>query len=135
MWRRLIAHNHWFTIRILNKEIRLCSRCTGYVSGYLACKALSFLLILNVFYSLETTVKLAISLILTVPFALDWITQSWGLRNSNNWLRFLTGFILGTGVCFLSFSGVQQNLRLAIPICLGTILLACGLSGKLKVER
>ena len=134
MWR-LIAHNHWFTIRILDREVRLCSRCTGYISGYLACKALSFLLILNVVYSLETVVKLAISLILLVPFALDWITQSWGLRNSNNWLRFTTGFILGTGVWFLSISEVQQNLKLAIPLYLGTIILACGLSAKLKVTR
>lgn len=131
MWR-LFAHNHWFTIKIFGLEVRLCSRCTGYTVGYFICRILSFLSAFSIFYTLETTVQLALCLLLLMPFALDWTTQSWGLRDSNNRLRFLTGLILGISVSLLSFSRIPVNLRLMIYFGLGTTILISGLFIKFK---
>jgi hypothetical protein len=34
IWR-LLAHRHWFTLRAFGSELRLCSRCSGYLAGFL----------------------------------------------------------------------------------------------------
>ncbi len=40
LWR-LLAHDHWFTLSLLGRELRLCARCSGYLIGFAAPTLLS----------------------------------------------------------------------------------------------
>jgi len=75
----------------------LCSRCFGIYLGILFGMIL-LLLIFDVRVSKIQAIYLLI--ILNLPVFVDGITQSFKLRESNNVLRFFTGFIGGTGSSF-----------------------------------
>ena len=47
--------------------------------------------------------------LLPMPALLDWITQTWGIRESTTPLRMLTGSILGIGVGFEVVAGVRLD--------------------------
>lgn len=97
LWR-LVAHNHWITLDILGRELKLCARCSGYVSGSLILMASHEFLRLPFFNSLNARAQMFLCLLLLLPSVSDWMTQSWGWRESNNGLRLLTGLLLGFGV-------------------------------------
>ncbi len=79
-----------------NHQFPVCARCTGFYTG------LTVFLIYNFFYNITYTVELFIaSIILLIPVAIDGFTQLFGLRESNNNLRFITGFIGGIGLIIL----------------------------------
>ena len=52
---------------------------------------------------------MAVLSILPMPALLDWITQTWGIRESTTPLRMLTGSILGIGVGFEVVAGVRLD--------------------------
>ncbi len=69
------------------KQFPVCARCTGTALGFVtlplfALKILSF----NFLWVL----------LLMLPCWVDGVTQLYGWRQSNNWLRLATGFLLGT---------------------------------------
>jgi uncharacterized membrane protein len=80
------------TIRVSfkGKRVYLCSRCTGTGLG-----------IIGVFVA--NTFGLSFPIVFYLPFisflplvaAVDWFTQSAKLRESNNWIRVSSGFLLG----------------------------------------
>ena len=80
------------TIRIgfKRKSVFLCSRCTG-----------TFLGILTIFiakaFALRIPVEFFLPLISLLPLmaTIDWFTQSAKLRESTNWLRVCSGFLVG----------------------------------------
>lgn len=79
-----------------NHQFPVCARCTGFYTG------LAVFLIYNYFYSINYTLTLLIiSIILLIPAAVDGFTQLLGLRESNNNLRFVTGFIGGIGLIII----------------------------------
>lgn len=94
---RILAHRHWFTLRILGEEIRLCARCSGYVLGLFILFVIGGW-ILPAFGSLNLPLQVLLCLIMASPLMLDWLTQKWGVRESNNGMRMLTGGILGAVV-------------------------------------
>ena len=57
---------------------------------------------------------LIISTILLIPAAIDGLTQLYGLRQSNNTLRFITGFIGGIGLIIF--------LKIIIRWCISLLL-------------
>ena len=78
---------------IKGHQFPVCARCTGFYTG------LAIFLVYNYFYPLEYTLNLFIlSIFLLIPVAIDGFTQLFELRESNNNLRFLTGFIGGIGL-------------------------------------
>ncbi len=78
---------------IKGHQFPVCARCTGFYSG------LAVYLIWNHFYEHSYDLNmLIISIILLIPVAIDGFTQLFGLRESNNNLRFITGFIGGIGL-------------------------------------
>ena len=82
--RRFFIKGHQFPV---------CARCTGFYTG------LVVFLIYNFFYKTGYSLNLLIiSIILLIPAAIDGFTQFLGLRESNNTLRFITGFIGGIGL-------------------------------------
>lgn len=134
LWR-LIAHQHWFTIRVRRHELRLCARCSGYLFGFFSLTVLS-VIGPPVFQSIHIQNQLIVLMLLTMPLVLDWLTQSWGLRESNNALRFITGTFLGIGVSL--YSSIIFIPTLKTPLFVSTVLVIAfiGLLGlKLKSCR
>ena len=128
LWR-LLAHNHWFTIRVLGGELRLCARCSGYVMGFLAAMALHGLMGSLLFSSLPVNLQFTVCLLMLLPLAVDWLTQSWGWRRSNNGLRFLTGAVLGTGVFLFSLVDLAHSLKNSFFVLTAVAIAFFGLAG------
>jgi len=101
----LIAHhepdqfNKTLKFTLCNKNIRLCTRCTGIYSGIIT----SILYLLFSLYSL-TNPEILISGIIyafPIPAMLDWGLEKYGIYKGNNATRFVTGFLLGICYVFL----------------------------------
>lgn len=107
LWR-LLAHRHWFTLRVFGLEFRLCSRCSGYLAGLLLLTASRSATGLQ---ALPVQRQLIICVLLAMPLIIDWLTQSWGLREGGNATRFTTGAMMGMGVSLYSGTGLSPGLR------------------------
>ena len=115
---RLLAHKHWITIWIFGSELRLCARCTGYVFGFLSLMIFREFFWFPFFHNVGPHIQLLICYLTVMPIAYDWLTQSWGWRESNNALRLLTGSIIGVGLSLLS--QIDVNFYLKILLCSST---------------
>ncbi|MDO5860251.1 DUF2085 domain-containing protein [Methanobrevibacter sp.] len=94
---------------IKGHQFPVCARCTGFYTGLIA------FLIYNRFYAIDYTLNLLIiSIFLLIPTSIDGFTQLLGYRESNNTLRFFTGFIGGIGLIIF--------LEIIIKWCLNYIL-------------
>ena len=93
-YTKLICHRKPERSFFINgHQFPVCARCTGFYSG------LAAFLIYIYFFKLTYDLNLFIfSIILLIPTAIDGFTQFFGLRESNNTLRFITGFIGGIGL-------------------------------------
>ncbi len=132
-WERLLAHGHWFTVPLFGRELHLCSRCSGVVLGFAALKA-SLLALFVGYYAVPFPTGFIIALLLALPAILDWTTQSLGFRQSNNGLRFTTGFFEGVGVAFLGLLEISAPTRLLILTAIGLSVLCAGLLGRKITE-
>ena len=129
LWR-LVAHRHWITLDVFGRRLRLCARCTGYSLGFLALTAVISVQGLRFFGSLSPLYQVSVCLLLLAPLTLDWVTQSWGLRESNNGLRLLTGLFLGAGVSLFSLVDVTRNFRVLFYLYTAMIIVLGGTIGK-----
>jgi len=128
LWR-LLAHSHWFTLNILGYEVRVCARCTGYILGF----ATPFLVLGHLadpLGFLNLGVQQLVCVLLTLPYALDWVTQSWELRHSTNWVRLATGILLGVDMFIFSRLGLQAGKIIFVGGTLAVTFI--GYIGKLK---
>ena len=125
-----MAHRHWITLDVFGRRLRLCARCTGYSLGFLALTAVISVWGLRFFGSLSPPYQVAVCLLLLAPLTLDWVTQSWGLRESNNGLRLLTGLFLGSGVSLFSLVDVTRNFRVLFYLYTAMIIVLGGTIGK-----
>lgn len=129
-WRLLLSHSHWIEVRLNGWSLRLCARCSGTVAGFLA-----------IFAPLSLTggkipaAAAPLCFILAAPAAVDWVTQSWGLRESNNGLRLSTGFLEGAGVALLSTAPLPLTLKLGVLFYFAASILALGWAGRLARGR
>lgn len=84
------------TFKIKGHYFPVCSRCTGiYLGG-------GFCLVINNFFNIQETLNLFIlSIIMILPTLIDGLSQFFGLRKSNNPLRFSTGLIGGVGLVII----------------------------------
>lgn len=60
----------------------------------------------------------------------DWLTQSWGLRNSNNNLRFITGIFLGIGTLLYSNMNIAFHLKVISYIFIVSIIVILSYAGR-----
>jgi uncharacterized membrane protein len=82
------------TFKIGEYYFPVCSRCTGLYLGFLTSSI--FLYLSNITYINILTIFLML-----IPCSIDGGSQYLGLRESNNYLRFLTGIIAGIGLGML----------------------------------
>lgn len=83
---------------IKNHQFPVCARCTGFYS------ALFIFILYDFFYTFNTSLELfLLGIIFLIPVLIDGFTQYFGLRESNNILRFVTGIIGGFGLIFVLF--------------------------------
>ena len=71
------------------KQFPVCARCTGIHLGYLTFPLFAFDL---------WRLNLAITLIMILPTYIDGFTQALFKRESNNYIRLVTGLIAGVGL-------------------------------------
>lgn len=72
---------------IHGKQFPVCARCSGVFLGQLIS------LFTFRFYRLPLTTLISFCFIML----LDWLIQFWGIRESRNWRRLLTGTLCGYG--------------------------------------
>ncbi|MCX7878305.1 MAG: DUF2085 domain-containing protein [Ignavibacteria bacterium] len=68
------------------KQFPVCSRCTGFYLGYLSLPIFAFHLWEPAWW---------IIVLLFIPALIDGLTQAYMNRESNNWLRLITGAMAG----------------------------------------
>lgn len=74
------------------RQFPVCSRCTGIVIGAVIGFVLAILTQPNLIFVLGF-----------IPLIVDGTTQYYGLRTSNNTLRFITGLLCGFSIPFVVF--------------------------------
>ena len=131
LWR-LLAHNHWVTLKLYGIELRLCARCSGYLLGFTA-PLLASGLVADLSRSLDVRVQMFACFLLALPYVVDWLTQSWGTRESSNGVRLATGILMGLGIFLFS----RLNLVSGRAVFVNTALLIAlvGHHGKVKKTR
>lgn len=93
-WVKYICHQRPDRcFKINGKPMNICSRCLGVYLGLLIGLLVPF--IIMGIYLISVTTLLFLMLIGIVPMGIDGLTQFLGFRQSNNYLRFITGFIAG----------------------------------------
>ena len=97
--------NRTIGVRVLSWEQRFCTRCSGQWVVSAACVALMLALRLEI----ALPIWMAVLSLLPMPALLDWVTQTWGNRESTTALRILTGSVLGIGVGFQVVAGVRLD--------------------------
>lgn len=78
-------------------QFPVCSRCTGFLVGTFVFSVFIYFIPLDYTYDL-----FYLSIILQLPYIIDGSTQYLGYRESNNTLRFITGFIGSFGLIIMA---------------------------------
>jgi len=106
---RLLVEHHppWLrdrclSLKLFNKRLYLCARCTGTVLGFATASIISYML------------SPYLVVFLALPAMIDWGTQKLCLRESSNRLRVLTGFSLGIALNYSQ--SLSLNIRLGITL-------------------
>lgn len=82
---------------IRGHQFPVCSRCTGLIVGAAFFAIYSFIMPFTYDWNI-----LYVSILLQIPYIVDGFTQYLHLRQSNNMLRFVTGFLGGVGIVLLA---------------------------------
>ena len=124
-----MAHNHWITLSLKGYEVKICARCSGYLLGFTAphlgyrILGIDSPIFIDPFWQL-------VCFLLALPLAVDWITQSWGLRRSNNRVRLLSGIFVGLGLFMFMGLGISLENKRVIFILATLMVTLIGEFGK-----
>ena len=132
LWR-LLAHNHWITLNLKGYEVKICARCSGYLLGFIVPHLGYRILGLDSPIFIDPFWQLACFL-LVLPLAVDWITQSWGLRRGNNRVRLLSGFFVGLGLFVFMGLGFSLESKRVIFILATLMTVLFGEIGKFLIS-
>lgn len=116
----LTGHNlqHAHRCNIGGRPCYVCARCSGALSGAVLSSIIFATGLLTAWpYSYVVTV-------LALPLLLDWITQTLGLRQSTNQLRFVTGALAGVALALFGIQATEKEkihlMMVIFAIILGT---------------
>ncbi|WP_297898246.1 DUF2085 domain-containing protein [Methanobrevibacter sp.] len=84
------------SFKINNYQFPVCARCTGFYISIFVYVIIAMNIAIT--YTLYTTL---LALILIIPTVVDGTTQYFGLRESNNTLRLITGLMGGFGLMII----------------------------------
>ncbi len=110
LWFLLLSHHgpsrlhRTFHLRVVGKDVYLCARCTGIFLGFIT----AFFL----FSALSSATAFVLMALFPLPTAADWVTQTLGLRESKNWIRVGTGYLLGVAWGFFLSFLIGGNLKI-----------------------
>ena len=125
-----MRHGHWITIDLGKRQLNVCARCSGTILGFLSLSVLAQTGDLAYFTSIPLQQQLLLCILLALPAGLDWLIQTYGLRESTNALRGTTGFLEGGAVALLSMATVSLEFKFAVILFVGGLILMLGLVGK-----
>ncbi|RLI05789.1 hypothetical protein DRO26_01235 [Candidatus Bathyarchaeota archaeon] len=129
-WEILIAHNHWITINFCGRKLKVCARCFGVVIGFSTFLTLTTLVEFKFFQTLNVLYQLCFCVGLALPVIIDWVTQTWKLRESNNRIRILTGFLEGASVVFLYLTSLSLVQKIFVLMTVSGLTLNLGFLGE-----
>lgn len=118
-WELLLAHRHWITLHAFGREVHLCARCSGLVTGFIASNVLFATTLYSMVNLIPLHIRFPISILLASPSILDWASQKLGFRQSNNNLRLSTGFFEGVGVFLLNMADGPLFVKIFILAIIG----------------
>lgn len=134
-WERLLAHKHWISLNAFGRELHLCARCSGTILGGLGSQLLLPIYTILWGNSIPQYLGFLVFLLLAMPLIIDWITQSYGLRESNNGLRIVTGLLEGVGITVLILTDMQLQLKFLIVASISIGIMCIGLVGKRITQK
>lgn len=98
---RLLCHQREDrSYKVCNSYLLVCARCLGIYTGFL----FSFLLLLIIYGFFTRTISVLYAFALIVPMATDGFSQAFRLRESKNWLRFITGYLTGMSAAYIFYA-------------------------------
>jgi len=96
--KNLLEHNeHYVELNIFGKTVKPCARCFGKILGMMVSTPIALLFFLG-YLHIDFIAGFTISWLLALPAILDWSSVKLKLREGNNHMRVLTGFLLGCGI-------------------------------------
>jgi len=100
-----IQHNkrHYIAISFFGKEIHPCARCFGYWLGLIVGFLLAIPFLLGFIIATDLLLVFIIAWIFAIPSIIDWSTVKLGLREGNNNLRVIVGYLHGIAVIIYFF--------------------------------
>ena len=131
----LLAHKHSITVNIGDRRLRICARCTGVVAGCMTLTVSTLFINFAFFLSLPMILQIILSAALALPAGVDWITQTWRLRESTNSIRILTGACVGVGASLLSTAAIPLIYKFLLMTTVGASIVDIGLAGRLWARR
>ena len=111
---RLLAHQHWFIVKLGRHELRLCARCSGYLIGIFTLVIINYFIAITMFDILPIPYQIFFCLLLVAPFLVDWLSQTMRLREGNNKVRFITGVVAGIGVYLYQSINFNQDQKVIL---------------------
>src|SRR3989344_4602285 len=90
---------------IAGEALIVCSRCLGIYVGFLA----SVVFLVVAFGLFTHALNFIFVLLLLVPMGIDGISQLFKIRESNNPLRFFTGYLAGFAVALVFYSTTAKS--------------------------
>lgn len=100
----IFCHQHRDRSYVLCGEgLFVCARCTGVQFGFLV----SFALLFALYGVFGASANFFLAALLIVPLGIDGLTQLFGLRQSTNALRFVTGYLAGFGAAMIIYGSVS----------------------------
>ena len=126
----LLAHTHWFTLRFGTHRVRLCARCSGTVIGYFLFILALYSSDMTGFHSLSSLHQFSISFLMGLPSGIDWLTQTWGVRESINKQRLIFGFLVGSGAALLSMSSLPNFPKTLSLTVSASVVIGAGYLGR-----
>ncbi len=98
---RLLCHQREDrTYKVCNTYLLVCGRCLGIYLGFF----FSFIILIVIYGLFTKSVNVLYAFSLLIPMAIDGLTQAFGLRESKNWIRFITGYLAGLGVAYIFYA-------------------------------
>ena len=89
-------HSHSIKVKIRGKEHYFCARCTGIFIGTIFILGIgAYYAIKNLQFPFKGETAFFLAAFLATPSILDWATSQLELRETNNQIRLISGFLLG----------------------------------------